>query len=95
VVAVGSAACPILSPVLMDGGSVTAPDLAIFTEDGYIVENVGVAPDIEVEQWPAAVAEGADPQLDKAIEVILQELEKNPPKTVRRPADPIRVRRGN
>jgi tricorn protease len=82
-------------PVLMDGGSVTAPDLAIFTEDGYIVENVGVPPDIEVEQWPAAVAEGADPQLDKAIEVILEELEKNPPKTVRRPPDPVRVRRPN
>ena len=43
-------------PVLMDGGRVTAPDLAIFTEDGCVVENVGVPPDVEVEQWPAAVA---------------------------------------
>ena len=39
-------------PELMDGGSVTAPNLAIWTKDGFIVENVGVAPDIEVEQWP-------------------------------------------
>ena len=66
-------------PVLMDGGRVTAPDLAIFTDKGWIVENEGVAPDIEVEQDPAAMAAGADPQLDKAIEVVLQALEKSPP----------------
>ena len=57
----------------------TAPDLAIFTEDGWVVENVGVAPDIEVEQDPAAVAAGKDPQLDRAIEVVLAELAKSPP----------------
>ncbi len=65
-------------PVLMDGGRVTAPDLAIFTEEGWVVENVGVPPDIEVEQDPAAVAAGKDPQLDRAIEVVLEELAKNP-----------------
>ena len=63
----------------MDGGGVTAPDLAIFTEDGWVVENVGVPPDIDVEQDPAKVAAGKDPQLDRAIEVVLAELEKNPP----------------
>ena len=63
-------------PVLMDGGVVTAPDLAIFTEDGWVVENVGVPPDIDVEQDPALVAAGKDPQLDRAIEVILAELER-------------------
>ena len=43
-------------PVLMDGGSVTAPNLAFWTaKDGFGVENVGVPPDIEVEQWPADV----------------------------------------
>ena len=31
-------------PVLMDGGSVTAPNLAIFTDDGYIVEKITVKP---------------------------------------------------
>ncbi len=36
-------------PVLMDGGGITAPNLAIWTEDGWVVENVGVPPDIEVE----------------------------------------------
>ena len=80
-------------PELMDGGSVTAPNLAIWTEDGFVVENVGVAPDIEVEQWPADVIEGRDPQLEKAIEVALKELEKNPPAEPVRPAYPIRVRK--
>jgi C-terminal processing protease CtpA/Prc len=38
------------------------------------VENHGVAPDIEVELDPAAVRQGHDPQLDKAIEVVMEEL---------------------
>jgi tricorn protease len=80
-------------PILMDGGVVTAPDLAIFTEEGWVVENVGVPPDIEVEQDPALVAAGKDPQLDRAIEIILAEFEKNPPpKPPVRPPFPVRVR---
>lgn len=80
-------------PILMDGGSVTAPNVAIWSEDGWVVENVGVPPDIEVEQWPAEVIRGHDPQLEKAIEVLLEELEKNPPKTPKRPPYPIRVKK--
>jgi tricorn protease len=80
-------------PELMDGGMVTAPNLAIWTEEGFVVENVGVAPDIEVEQWPADVLDGRDPQLEKAIEVALRELEKNPPAEPVRPPYPVRVRR--
>lgn len=79
-------------PVLMDGGGVTAPDLAIWTEDGWVVENVGVPPDIEVEQWPSAVNAGRDPQLEKAIEVVMEQLKKNPPIKLKRPPYPIRVR---
>jgi tricorn protease len=79
-------------PELMDGGFVTAPNLAIWTEDGFIIENVGVDPDIEVEQTPADVIEGRDPQLEKAIEVVMKQLEENPPKEPVRPAYPIRVR---
>jgi len=83
-------------PGLMDGGGVTAPDLAIFTDEGWVVENVGVAPDIEVEQDPAAVAAGKDPQLDRAIDVVLEALAKNPPpKPPQRPAFPVRVRAGS
>ena len=80
-------------PVLMDGGGLTAPNLAIWTEDGFVVENVGVPPDIEVEQMPADVIAGRDPQLEKAIEVILEELEASRPVKRERPPFPIRVRR--
>jgi tricorn protease len=80
-------------PVLMDGGSVTAPNLAIWTEDGWIVENVGVPPDIEVEQTPAEVIAGHDPQLEKAIQVVMDALKKNPPKKLQRPPYPVRVKK--
>jgi tricorn protease len=78
-------------PELMDGGMVTAPNLAIWTKDGFIVENVGVPPDIEVEMWPAEIIKGKDPQLEKAIEVALEQLEKNPPAKPERPDYPVRV----
>src|SRR5207248_10893529 len=80
-------------PVLMDGGRVTAPNLAFWTAEGFGVENEGVPPDVEVEQWPAEVIAGKDPQLEKAIELILKELEKNPPKKDTRPAMPVRVKK--
>jgi tricorn protease len=80
-------------PVLMDGGSVTAPNLAIWTEEGFIVENVGVPPDIEVEQTPRDVIAGRDPQLEAAIKVIMDELKANPPAKPKRPAYPVRVRK--
>ncbi|CAN5472739.1 S41 family peptidase [soil metagenome] len=78
-------------PVLMDGGSISAPNLAIWTpEDGWVVENEGVPPDIEVEQTPADVIAGRDPQLEKAIEIVMAELKKNPPDATARPAFPVR-----
>jgi tricorn protease len=80
-------------PVLMDGGFVTAPNLGIWTEEGFIVENVGVPPDIEVEQWPSETMTGRDPQLEKAIEVVMEELATNPPVQPVRPPFPVRVRR--
>jgi tricorn protease len=78
-------------PVLMDGGRVSAPNVAIWDEDGWVVENVGVPPDIEVEQTPSQVIAGHDPQLEKAIEVILDELAANPPPKMERPPYPVRV----
>ncbi len=78
-------------PVLMDGGGITAPNFAIWTpEEGWVVENVGVPPDIEVEQTPADVINGRDPQLEKAIQVVMEELKKNPPRQPQRPPFPVR-----
>jgi tricorn protease len=76
-------------PALMDGGSVTAPHAAFWFPSGaWEVENHGVPPDIEVEYDPRAVRAGHDPQLEKAVEVVLAELKKNPTVRPSRPAFP-------
>ena len=76
-------------PELMDGGVVFAPNFAVWNPNGtFDVENRGVAPDIEVQLDPAAVRQGHDPQLEKAIEVVMQELKANPPAEYKRPPYP-------
>ena len=52
-----------------------------------MVENHGVAPDIEVDNRPDLVMKGQDPQLEKAIELVLKEIEANPKKLPARPPD--------
>jgi tricorn protease len=74
---------------LMDGGVVTTPSRGFWTpNNAWEVENHGVAPDVEVELDPKAVREGHDPQLEKAVEVVLSELEKNPIPTHHKPPYP-------
>jgi tricorn protease len=76
-------------PTLMDGGSIRAPNGAVYGLNGeWEVENVGVAPDIEVEYDPSLWRQGRDPQLEKAVEYLMAELQKNPPKEYKRPAYP-------
>src|SRR6266851_1162379 len=79
-------------PELMDGGAITAPNLAIWdAEKGWVVENEGVPPDIEVEQTPADVIAGRDPQLERAIAIVMEELKKNPPASPKRPPFPVKA----
>lgn len=74
-------------PTLVDGGGVTAPRWGIWFPNGrWDVENRGVAPDIEVDFDPKVVRAGKDPQLEKAVEIVLAELSKNP---VKRPTRPL------
>lgn len=81
-------------PPLLDGGGVTAPRWAIYGTDGeWEVENVGIAPDIEVELEPRAWREGRDTQLEKAVEIALEQLRRNPPRPAKRPAYPNYHRR--
>lgn len=76
-------------PQLIDGGSVTAPHFAFYTPEGkWEIENYGVPPDIEVEMDPKAWRHGHDPQLEKAVEVVMEALRKNPPNKVSRPPYP-------
>jgi tricorn protease len=79
-------------PEFIDGGIVTAPNVAFYSDNGFRVENEGVAPDIEVEQWPELVIKGHDPQLEKAIEIALKGLKENPPKVMQRPAYPDKTK---
>ncbi|HLJ47722.1 MAG TPA: PDZ domain-containing protein [Bryobacteraceae bacterium] len=76
-------------PVLMDGGNVTAPNFGFFSPEGkWDVENHGVAPDVEVELDPKSVHEGHDPQLERAVAIAMQQLEKTPYPEPHRPAFP-------
>jgi len=55
------------------------------------IANEGVPPDIEVEQTQADVIAGRDPQLEKAIQVVMDELKKNPAPQPKRPPHPIKT----
>ena len=66
-----------------------APHFAFWNPEGeWEVENKGVAPDVEVEFDPAMWREGRDPQLEKAVALVLEGLKKHPVKRPRRPAYP-------
>lgn len=76
-------------PPLMDGGSVTAPRDALYGLHGHwVVENHGIPPDYEIDQDPKLVREGKDPQLEKAIQVEMELLQKQPPPHYPQPAYP-------
>jgi tricorn protease len=76
-------------PLLMDGARVTAPRVAFFNAKGeWAVENIGVAPDIEVDLDPRAWREGRDPQIERAVEAVMEALKKNPAPAPKRPAYP-------
>jgi tricorn protease len=76
-------------PLLIDGGYFTAPRIAFLTKDGrWVIENEGVPPDQEVELDPHSWREGRDPQLEKAVQVVLQELNAHPPTNPRVPSFP-------
>lgn len=66
---------------LMDGGGVTFPEFGLFNMEGeYDVEGHGVEPTIELDNLPEAEMAGRDPQLEKAVEVLLQKIKDEPVK---------------
>jgi tricorn protease len=67
------------TPTFVDGGSAIAPRGGFFRRDNkWDVENVGQAPDIDVENWPKDVAAGHDPQLERAVAEALKQLAAKP-----------------
>ncbi|MBE0460978.1 MAG: PD40 domain-containing protein [Candidatus Aminicenantes bacterium] len=64
---------------LIDGGGLSAPDYRIYDTDGkWVVENVGVQPDIVIDLHPAEMAQGYDAQLMKGIEVLMKKIKEDP-----------------
>ena len=77
---------------LLDGGDVRVPEFATNDVDGsYIIENYGVAPDIEVQNDPESVIAGRDPQLERGIEEIQRRIREKPMPLPSRPPDPVKT----
>ncbi len=73
---------------LIDGGYITRPEFSLYgLESKWLIENRGVAPDIEIDNRPDLVREGHDPQLEKAIELVMKEIQEHPKKLPARPPD--------
>jgi tricorn protease len=70
---------------LADGTLTTQPEFSFYFDDvGWNVENYGTDPDVEVDNRPQDYVRGVDVQLNRAIEICLEELKKKPPHTPKR-----------
>jgi tricorn protease len=79
------------APTLVDGGNVTVPTFRMYDPKGtWFPEGHGVEPDIEVIDDPSQLANGVDPQLQRAIKEVQDRIAKMP-KPPTRPAPEIRV----
>jgi tricorn protease len=73
---------------LMDGGYITRPEFSMYGLDSHwVIENHGVEPDVVVDNRPDLVMKGQDPQLEKAIELVMKDIEEHPKKLPARPPD--------
>jgi tricorn protease len=73
---------------LLDGGYITRPEFSVYSDDSkWVVENHGVEPDIVVDNTPDLVMKGRDPQLEKAIELVMKAIKENPKRLPPRPPD--------
>lgn len=79
------------NPRPIDGGFISAPTFGFWNTDGqWEVEGYGVQPDYEIVNKPHELVSGQDPQLEKAIELVMEVLEKQPPKEIKKPPYPDR-----
>ena len=73
----------------VDGGSVDVPTFRIYDHDGrWVVENEGVAPDVEVFDTAEKRLSGGDPSLEKGVEILLEALSNRPAERVKAPSPP-------
>jgi tricorn protease len=78
------------TPPFIDGGSMIAPRGGFFARDmKWAVENEGVPPDIDIENWPKDVIAGHDPQLERAVQEAMRMLKERPvDRSAKEPAPP-------
>ncbi len=82
------------NPQPIDGGFVSAPTFGFFNTEGkWDVEGHGVEPDYDIENAPHELVAGRDPQLEKAIELVMEMLKKNPTQKMQKPGYPDRSHR--
>ncbi|NBW34461.1 MAG: protease [Cytophagia bacterium] len=82
------------TPLFVDGGRMVAPRGGFYDVNGeWAVEGVGIPPDIEVQQSPAAVSKGRDPQLERAVEEALKLMKTQAVEIKPEPAPPVKYKR--
>ncbi|TMQ28983.1 MAG: biopolymer transporter Tol, partial [Planctomycetota bacterium] len=64
---------------LMDGSSIRTPGSGLWNVNGTNLENYGVPPDVYVDNTPQDFLKGRDAQLEKAVEVLKEDLKKKEP----------------
>ncbi len=78
---------------LIDGGMVNVPEFGLASPEGqWIIEGVGVPPDIEVENDPKSVIEGRDPQLERGVQEALRLIPLKPRVLPQRPPAPVKTK---
>ncbi|NHZ73533.1 MAG: hypothetical protein GWP16_03575 [Nitrospirae bacterium] len=77
---------------LIDGGTIYVPEFSTNDMQGnWIIEGIGVEPDIEVENDPKSILEGRDPQLERGVEEVMKMLEADPRVLPTRPEPPVKT----
>jgi tricorn protease len=75
------------APSLVDGGYITVPTFRMYNpEGGWFKEGHGVDPDIVVDDDPAQLAKGVDPQLEAGIQEVMRLVKEHPPVAPKQPA---------
>ncbi len=71
---------------MVDGGYSNVAEFGLYDLSGrWVVENEGVAPDIEVDNLPADLAAGRDPQLERGVAEVLKRIAAEKPVRPDRP----------
>jgi tricorn protease len=76
---------------LVDGGDIFIPNYGAWTGHEWVIEGRGAVPDYEVDQDPSLVMQGRDPQLDKTISLLLDELKAHPLPVTAHPPFPVKT----